>query len=218
MAIKIIGLGAGGHARVVIEILRLDNRYELAGLLDKKPELKGEVVLGVPVLGDDGLLQELVCRGVNHFFVGFGSVGDVSQRRRLFELARGHGMVPVKAIHPQSIISPSTKLGPGVTVMAGVVVNACAVLGVNVIVNTGAIVEHDCVLGDHVHVASGACLASTVHVGSGAHIGAGASVLQCITIGEDAVVGAGSVVVKDVPSRSVVAGVPAKVIKKLRIG
>ena len=209
MAAKVVGLGAGGHAKVVTEILRSHRSYELIGLLDPKPELRGKTVLGVPVLGDDDLLPALKSDGIRHFFVGLGGAGNTRPRQRLFDLALQYGMKPVDAIHLQAIVSPSVELGEGVTIMAGAVINACARLGVNVIVNTGAIVEHDCVIGDHVHIATGAQLASTVQVGIGAHIGAGATVKQCITIGEGATVGAGAVVVKDVPPHAVVVGVPA---------
>ena len=210
MATRVVGLGAGGHAKVVVEILRFHESYELVGLLDPKPELQGKSVLGVPVLGDDDLLSALRRDGISHFFIGLGSIGDTGPRRRLFELAQQHEMVLVDAIHPQAVVSPFAELGEGVTVMAGAVVNACACLGVNVIVNTGAIVEHDCVIGDHVHIATGARLASSVRVGAGAHVGAGATVRQCITIGDGAIVGAGAVVVKDVPPHAVVVGVPAR--------
>jgi len=214
MAVKVVGLGAGGHAKVVMEILCCHESYELIGLLDPKPELQGKSVLGVPVLGDDDLLPALKRRGVCHFFVGLGSIGDIRPRQRLFEMALQCGMKPVDAIHPQAVISPSAVLGEGVTIMAGTVINACARLGVNVIVNTGAIVEHDCVVGDHVHIATGAQLASTVQVGNGAHIGAGATVLQCVRIGENALVGAGAVVIRDVPPGVIVVGCPARVLQR----
>lgn len=212
MATKVIGLGTGGHAKVVLEILRSYNSYELTGMLDPKPELQGKNLLGVPVLGNDDLLPDLKRDGIDHFFVGLGSIGDTGPRRRLFELALEHGMKPIEAIHPQAIISTSAELGGGVTVMGGAVINASASLGMNVIINTGAIIEHDCVVGNHVHIATGAKLASTVNVGDGAHIGIGANILQCIRIGKGALIGAGSVVIRDVPANVTAAGCPAQVL------
>jgi UDP-perosamine 4-acetyltransferase len=212
---RVVGIGAGGHARVVIEILCLSRGYELTGLLDPRRELWGDRVLGVPVLGNDDLLPGLYAQGVHHAFIGLGGTGDTRPRRRLYELARGLGFEIVAALHPQAVISPSAKLGHGPTVMAGAIINASARLGDNVIVNTGAIVEHDCVIGNHVHIATGAKLAGGVTVADGAHIGIGATIRQGIRIGQGALVGAGAVVVEDVPDGVVVAGVPARVIRRV---
>lgn len=214
-AISVVGLGAGGHAKVVIEILRADSRFKLAGMLDRNFEKMQDGLMGVPVLGDDSLLPEMLKRGVEGFFIGVGGAGDNSPRRRLYELALAEGLRPVCAIHRQAIISASAQLGEGLTVMAGVIVNACAHIGANVIINSGAIIEHDCVVGDHVHIATGARLAGTVYVDEGAHVGVGASVRENVRVGRNSVVGAGTVVVEDVPDNLVVIGNPARALRKI---
>ncbi len=211
---QVVGLGAGGHARVLIEILRSNNNFELVGLLDNNPQLKGKDVLGLPVLGGDSLLPELKAKGISRFFIGIGSVGNASRRKQIYEQGLALGMEPVSAIHPTAIISPSAILGRGCMIMAGVVINALARLGENVIVNTAAIVDHDCWLGDHVHVATGACLSGTVRVGHGAHVGSGAVIRNNIVIGDGAIVGVGAAVVKDVGKNEVVVGVPARPLKR----
>jgi sugar O-acyltransferase (sialic acid O-acetyltransferase NeuD family) len=212
--IPVVGIGAGGHAKVVIEILRQGREYEVVQLLDSKRELWGSSVLGVPVTGDDSLLPALTEHGIHHAFIGVGAVDDTAARRRLYCLAISNGLIVIDAIHPAALISSSARYGNGATIMAGAIINACSCLGKNVIVNTGAIVEHDCSIGDHAHIATGARMASTVHVGEGSHVGIGASVRQCIRIGACSVVGAGSVVVSDVPDGVVVVGVPARILRR----
>lgn len=207
--LRCVVLGCGGHARVVIDCLRESGTYEIVGALDPNPALHGQCVLDVPILGDDELLGELTARGVTHFVVGLGGVGDNRPRMRLFDLGCSNGLEPVGVRHPTAVLSRWARVGRGCQLLPSTVVNAGAELGQNVILNSGAIVEHDCIVGDHVHIATGARLASTVRVASGAHIGAGAIIRQCLSIGEGAVVGAGAVVVKDVSAGVVVVGVPA---------
>lgn len=209
---RVIIIGAGGHAKVIAEILRLSGKYEITGLLDSA--LAGKKIGGFPVLGGDELLPRLRADGVTAVFVGVGGTGNNLPRMKIFERVSAMGFTFANAIHPSATLSDSAHLGQGVAVMARAVINPDATIGDNVIINTGAIVEHDCQIGAHAHLSPGAVLCGGVHVGMGAHIGAGATIRQNISIGECAVVGAGAVVVKDVPEGSVVIGVPACVLRK----
>lgn len=213
----VIGLGAGGHAKVVIEILKVNNQFNVIGLLDESDDKVGTKLEGISILGKDSLLPDLYARGVRHAFIGVGTVGHGNRRSMLYETLRQLGFNMISAIHPTAIISSSAQLGVGPTIMAGAVINSGARIGENVIVNTGAIVDHDCVIGDHCHIATGACLSGAVRVGDGTHIGAGAVVRQDISIGKNSVVGAGAVVVDNIPDNVVVIGVPAKVYKETQI-
>ena len=213
MTIPVVGLGAGGHSKVINEIIQLDSLYSVIGMLDPDPRLLGKKILGVPVLGDDSLLPQLVAQGISHYFIGLGSVGNMKPRAKLYSFALSFALIPINIIHPSAIISPSAKVGIGFTAMACSIVNACAVIGDDVILNSGAIVEHDCVIGEHVHIATGARLTSTVRVGNSVHIGAGATIRQGVFIGDNAIIGAGAVVITNVESDTIVAGVPARVLR-----
>jgi UDP-perosamine 4-acetyltransferase len=212
---KIVILGAGGHARVLIDCLRFHSSVKIAGILDADPSLTGQMMDGVPVLGNDEMMDTLLKDGVSNFVVGLGGVGDNRPRQRLFEFALRSGLLPVVVTHPTAVISPGAEFGDGCQFLPGCIVNTGARLGVNVIVNSGAIIEHDCVVMDHVHVSTGARLTGGVHVEAGAHIGAGATIRQGIRIGANAVVGAGAVVIKDVDPNVTVAGVPARILEKV---
>lgn len=206
--IPVIGIGAGGHARVILDILRLMKTYQVVGLLD--PSHAGADVNGVPVLGGDELLPGLRADGIASAFIGVGGVGDNALRIKLFEKVQAAGFTLINTIHPSAIISDSVNIGQGVTIVAGVIINSDTQIGDNVIVNTGAIIEHDCEISAHAHISPGAVLCGGVQVGRGAHIGAGATVRQSVSIGECAVIGAGAVVVKDVLPNTTVVGIPAK--------
>ena len=211
--IKVIGFGAGGHARVVIDILMTLGGFDIVGLLDQDRSLWNTEMLGVPVLGDDSLRDELYQRGIHAAFIGLGSIKNAAPRKRLYELARTSGFELVRAIHPNAVVSKHAIIGDGPMIMAGAIVNPAARIGNNVIINSGAIVEHDCEIADHSHVATGARLGGTVKIGEGSHVGLGASIREGIRVGAGAIVGAGAVVIEDVPDRTVVVGVPATVLR-----
>jgi UDP-perosamine 4-acetyltransferase len=211
---SLVIVGAGGHARVLAEIVYLSKQFQLVGFTDPDLKLKGMKIFNAPVLGPDEILPNLRSQGVKNAIIGVGSSGNNHPRSLLFEEIIRIGFDPACLIHPTAVLSSTVEIGRGVAVMARAVVNLNARLGDNVIINTGAIVEHDCVLGDHVHVASGACLAGGVRVGPKSHVGVAASSIQNISIGAECLVGGGAAVVGDIPDHSVALGVPARIVKK----
>jgi sugar O-acyltransferase (sialic acid O-acetyltransferase NeuD family) len=194
---------------MLVEMIRAQGA-EIVGLVDADPALKGQTVLGIPVLGGDDQLADLLRSGVRHAFLGVGAVGDNSRRRRIWDAMHASGFEFLTVIASSAIVSPSAVIGEGSCVFPGAIIGAGVRLGCNVIVNTGAIIEHDCDLGDHVHVASGAVLAGGVRVGEAAHVGAGSSVKQGVRLGRASIVGLGAAVIEDVADEVAVGGVPAK--------
>ncbi len=212
--VPMIGIGAGGHARCVIDAMRsLAGRYRLVGLFDDDPRLCGQSVEGIPVLGafaaDRSGADAL---GAGAAFVGVGGVGLTSARRQVFLQLDAAGFDLPAIVHRSAHVSPRAHLADAVQVLAGAIVNTGARLGENAIVNSGAIVGHDVSVGAHAHVASGAILGGGVVVESGAHVGSGATILEGRHVGKGAVVGSGAVVNRDVPPGVTVVGVPARVI------
>jgi UDP-perosamine 4-acetyltransferase len=208
--IDVVIIGAGGHGKVVLDILSAAGGHRVVGFLDADLSLRGTSVCGVSVLGPVNLLSKLWQQKVRH---GIVAIGDNRTRRRYGELLREQGFELINAIHPSAVVSSSAKLGVNVVVAAQAAVCADAHVDSFAIVNTGAIVDHECRIGAGVHVTPGVKLAGRVRVGEDAFLGLGACVIQCLSIGSNAIVGAGAVVLRDVPDGVTVAGVPARVIK-----
>lgn len=201
-------LGAGGHARVLIDALQLTGS-NILGALEPDASFWGKSILGVPILaGDDEILSFKLDEVV--LVNALGSVSSTKARQKLFELWTSRGYTFSSVIHPTAVISKHATLAQGVQVMASAVIQAGVTVAENTVINTAAVIEHDCKLGAHVHIAPKACLAGGVKVGQGSHVGLGASVLQTLSLGDDCLIAAGAVVVNSVQRKGKVKGVPAK--------
>ncbi len=209
---RILLFGAGGHAKVVADVVLSVDGLSLAGFCSTAESdavalaARYEAAIAWP----EARLLELLQSSQTHdeFDAVLLAFGDNTRRFELQSLVGSHQ--PERIVHRAAWVSPSANIGRGTVVMSGAQVCADARIGVAAIINTGAIVEHDCQLGDAVHIAPGAVLAGAVTVGARTLIGVGASVIPNVSIGEDCTVGAGSVVTRNLPSGSKVVGLPAR--------
>lgn len=210
----VIMLGAGGHAKVLLDLL-LSLRISIVGVtsLERPADAAFDAV---PWLGQDDALRNHAPTDVL-LVNAIGSVGDTTHRRQLFEGWRAAGYEFLALRHPISVVSDlDTHLGMGTQLLAGVFINAGARIGDNVIVNTRAVVEHDCDIGAHCHIATGAVLCGGVTLGAGVHVGAGSTIIQGISVGHGALIASGAVVTQNVEPLTLVAGVPARPKRLLR--
>jgi sugar O-acyltransferase (sialic acid O-acetyltransferase NeuD family) len=210
---RIFVCGAGGHAKVIIDIIERQGIHRIDCLVDRDPSLKGRKVFGYDVIGDE---NELLARTGRDVRQGIVAIGSNTARLRVARWLAEHGFGLITAVHPSARVSRGVELSAGSVIMAGVVLNADALIGENVIINTGATVDHDCIIANGVHLAPGATLCGNVRVGEGTLVGAGATIIPNITIGGRVVVGAGATVVSNVPDGVVVMGTPARVVRKLQ--
>jgi sugar O-acyltransferase (sialic acid O-acetyltransferase NeuD family) len=199
---RLIVIGAGGHAKVVVATLQAAGRT-VDGILDDSPTLVQGSVLGVPVIGSTAYASKLGdCEAII-------AVGDNKTRSLIAETTKLNWTV---AVHPRAVVHPDVRIGTGTVVFAGAVIQPGTGIGAHTIINTGATVDHDCTVGDFVHLAPGSHLGGGVTIGNGAFVGIGAAVLPNRHIGEWTVLGGGAVAIRDLCSLSIAVGVPATII------
>lgn len=216
MSKPIIIIGVGGHAKVLLDILKLQNR-NVIGFIDKDEALKDFLVHDVPVLGNDEVLNDYN-RSSIVLVNGIGSVKSMELRKKIYNNYKEKGFHFETVVHDSAVISSNVILEEGCQILAGAVISCGCKIGENSIINTKVSVDHESVVGKHTHIAPGCTICGGVAIGNETHIGSGSIVIQLCKIGTKCLVGAGSLVLKDISDNSKVFGRPEKMIQNIYYG
>lgn len=187
----IIILGGGGHAKVIISIIKKIDEYNILGYVDL--EDKG-IILGIPYLGTDSYILNLNNKPLLAF--GIGQIKNFESRKILVDKFHQAGFVFEKIISPDSVVNEGVKIGEGTVIMDGVVVQADTKIGDFSILNTHSSIDHDCIIGNFVHIAPGATLCGGVEIEDNTLIGSGVTIIQYKKIIKNSIIQAGSTIIK----------------------
>ena len=207
----IVVIGGGGHAKILISVLKKLKDYRVVGYTDIKD--RGGI-LGVGHLGNDSSLRK-ISRGSRTMSatVGIGKTEKPDCRKRIIENLKKLGFLLPLVISPDAIVNEDVKIGDATVVLDGVVVNSGSRIGDAVILNTNSTIEHDCIIGSFTHVAPGVTISGGVEIGENSFIGAGSTVIHNVKVASDCIIGAGSTVIRDIVDSGTYVGNPAKRIK-----
>jgi sugar O-acyltransferase (sialic acid O-acetyltransferase NeuD family) len=158
-------------------------------------------------------IEEFETRDGEAYVYGFRNPAGLARLRD--SLWDGHRIRFSTLVHPAAYVSPTTVLGEGVVVLHGAQVASFCRVEDLVLINKGAVVGHDVRIGIQAEIGPGVALASGTIVGPRARVGIGASVIENLVLGEDCMVAAGAAVIQDVEPKTLVAGVPAVVKKRI---
>lgn len=214
---KLVILGAGGmmeYASLIADINAHKPRFEVVGVLDDNPDLRGEEVFGVPVLGGFDAARTLDDCG---FVFGIGSHRTFLKRKAILDRLGVDRDRFVSLIHPTARIYEGSTVGRGCIIHPYVVVfNGCA-LGDFTVVSPSSVIGANCTVGEGVLMASMVNITSGVTVGPYVHLGAGCLIAENITIGAGAQVAMGSLAAADLEPGLMILGNPGRVMKRREV-
>jgi len=202
-------IGGGGHAKVLIDTLKLLNA-DIIGIVDNAHEKLNSQLFDIPVIGNDYTVASYNADSVK-LVNAIGSVSIPYARKAVFDKFKQLGYSFATVIHPTAVVSHHIIISEGVQIMAGAIIQAGFNSGVNTIINTGCVIDHDCSIGDHTHVAPGVTISGGVTIGETSHIGTAAVLIQGVSIGKECLVAAGAVVVRNTKDCTRLMGVPARI-------
>lgn len=208
---KSVIIGAGTYGEVYLSYLR-DAGVDVAGFLDDNEMLHGVIIQGVPVLGSTDLIYSLKqTDGIDSVYC---PIGNNRLRVKFLSLAKSLGYKTPCYIHPSVVMSSDILLGNGVYILLGTHIMPYVNIKDFVMISMGVNIAHHSTLEEGTFISTGVNYGASICAKKNCYIGIGSTIMTGVkTLGEDCLIGAGAVVIKDVPDRAVMAGVPAKVLR-----
>ncbi len=209
---KIFIFGTGGHAKSVISIIEAEARWEIYGMLDDPGYQNTDFdILGYKIVGYRNDMSHLQQANIMSAFV---AVGNNHDRANITNDLISKAVRIIHIVHPAALVMTKSPIGNGTMIHAQAIVGPDSSIGKGAIISALTGVGHDSYIGDYVHLTPGVLIGGGAIIGDFSFLGLGAVVLPGIKIGKNVQVAANSVVNKDLEDNVIVAGNPARVIKR----
>jgi len=186
---KLILIGGGGHCAACIDVIEQEDKFEIAGIVDK--DTTDGMLLGHPILGRDDDLHTLRA-SYDYALITIGQIKSPLTRIRLFEYAKSLKFTLPIIISPRAYVSKYALIGEGTIIMHDALINSRATIGRNCIINTKALIEHDGVVEDNCHISTGAIVNGGAMARQGTFVGSNAVTKESVKTKENDFIKAGS--------------------------
>ncbi len=205
---KLLILGGGDFAMEIADLVSDLPGWQVTGFAVNQPSYQaGSTLLDKPIYWIDDLKPF----AESHYCIG----GIGTTRRWTFtDQVERMGFRFATIIHPTARVSRQATVGKGSVISAGAVISTHTQIGQHVIINRGALIGHHVTIHDHVTVSPGVTIGGNAIIGRRSWVGMGAIILEQRRVGEQSIVGAGALVTRDVPDRTQVIGMPARVVEE----
>ena len=202
----ILGIyGAGGSGREIIEVARMQNKWQEIVFIDghKKSDYP------VKIMTFENFKKTYPIENTRIVI----SIGETKDRKQLREKIVESGYKFGNVIHPTAYISPEAKIGDGLIARANVCVSCGATIEENVQLFEGSTIGHDTTIGRDSIISTKACIGGNCIIGRGVYVGMLGSIKEKTTVGDHSTIGMGTAVFKDVDKDVIVLGNPGRTIR-----
>lgn len=198
---KIIAIiGAGGHCKVIIDLIESLKNYKIIGIYD---DHKQNNFCGYNILGK---ITDININIENYII----AIGNEKIRFKIYEQFKNLNWCTL--IHPSAIISKNVIIDIGTVICAGSILQTQVKIGKHCIINTGCSIDHETIIGDFTNICPKATICGQVYIGNLCFIGANSVIIQNIKIGNNNIIGAGSVIIRNISNDLKIVGNPGKCI------
>lgn len=199
-----------GNARESVGALAFSSKWTIKGFIDDNPAKQGTSFAGITCMGRG---EQLALDPTAHVLAVPGRAENYTQRSTVIASLGVSETLFATVIHPSSSIRPEVSIVFNTLIMAGVVITAGVKIGNHVVILPNTVISHDVVIEDYCMIGSNVSISGGVHLRENCYVGSGARIISDVQIGARALIGLGTVVIRDIPSQTVNAGNPSRLLR-----
>lgn len=199
----VIIIGGKGGAKMVIDAIRSTGDWNIQGIIDNNIS-PGELVMDIPVLGGEYLLEDVLNAGFTKIILSFSTLQNLKSRNEIYQNFKKRGFEFPNIIHQKATIEPSVNMGEGNIVLASAMIGSEVELGSVNYINTGALICHEAKIGDNNHFAPNSVIAGRVKIADNVLVGMCTTTFYDISIGSNSILNNGTNIIKNIPSNSII--------------
>ena len=198
----------------MLDILSRTTNQKAIGILDNNPQLHGESLMGVPVLGSFDLINSLWERRAFDSVIST-VVRDIHDRTKIFETYTAAGIPFANVIDPSVRIGSEATIGTGNLIIYGSYIATCASIGNNNFLAAGTTIEHHSSIGDHCTFGPRCALSGKVMIGKQVKLGTHVAIEPELEVGDCSVIASGITLTTNIPPKSIVKIANAPVVRSM---
>ena len=208
----------GGNAKEIltsiISINKSEHQFEILGFIDDNPKTWGMDCCGVKVLGGTEILE----KHKNAFVLAVpGNPDHYLKRKEIISNLKWPMDRFATIIDSSAHISPDAKIGYNTAIMQNVVISCEVSIGNHCIILPNTVIAHNSIVKDYCCIGSNVTVSGGVQIQDSCYIGSGSKIRDNLEIGNNSLIGLGSNVVRSVDQNLIIAGNPAKILRKVNL-
>ena len=204
---KLFLYGAGGFARDIINLNKIEQQFEIVGIID---DYKKGKIYEIPIYSFNEMEENFNKDQLSILI----TLGDPNIKKKVYEELKYNKKIKLASYISKEVLILNSKIGNGVIIYPNTIISSDCQIKNNVLIGANTSIGHDCLIGDFVSITFNCAIGGNTKIGKLSYIGSNSVLRDEIKIGKNCIIGMGSIITEDLENKKLYYNKQEKIIKE----
>lgn len=204
---KLFLYGAGGVARDIINLNKIEQQFEIVGIID---DYKKGKIYEIPIYSFNEMEENFNKDQLSILI----TLGDPNIKKKVYEELKYNKKIKLASYISKEVLILNSKIGNGVIIYPNTIISSDCQIKNNVLIGANTSIGHDCLIGDFVSITFNCAIGGNTKIGNLSYIGSNSVLRDEIKIGKNCIIGMGSIITEDLENKKLYYNKQEKIIKE----